>query len=48
MSLLFPWLGERFDVWWLDPAGGLVLSMYIIVEWLRVSHKPAFAVHAHM
>ncbi|CAH7684016.1 hypothetical protein BY996DRAFT_4587205 [Phakopsora pachyrhizi] len=32
-SLLFPYLGQMFDLPWLDPVGGLVLSIYIITEW---------------
>ncbi|MBW0466351.1 hypothetical protein O181_006066 [Austropuccinia psidii MF-1] len=32
-SLLFPYLGQRFSIPWLDAVGGLVLSLYIIAEW---------------
>ncbi|KAL7410980.1 cation efflux family-domain-containing protein [Mrakia frigida] len=39
MSLLFPWVGERFSLWWLDPLGGVVLSIYIIYEWLQTLHE---------
>lgn len=42
MSLLFPWLGEKFTLWWLDPLGGMILSIYIIIEWLKVSLSAPF------
>ncbi|KAG0147901.1 hypothetical protein CROQUDRAFT_655472 [Cronartium quercuum f. sp. fusiforme G11] len=32
-SLLFPYLGQLFNLPWLDAVGGLVLSIYIITEW---------------
>lgn len=32
-SLLFPYLGLKFNLPWLDALGGLVLSLYIITEW---------------
>ncbi|KAH8919554.1 hypothetical protein BT69DRAFT_482983 [Atractiella rhizophila] len=35
MSLLFPFIGQKFDLPWLDPAGGLILSLYIIYEWFK-------------
>ncbi|KAF2213119.1 hypothetical protein CERZMDRAFT_96787 [Cercospora zeae-maydis SCOH1-5] len=33
LSLLFPLIGYYADVWWLDPAGAAVLSIFIIVDW---------------
>jgi len=33
-SLLFPFIGQKLDIWWLDSLGGVVLSLYIIVEWI--------------
>jgi divalent metal cation (Fe/Co/Zn/Cd) transporter len=27
-SLLFPWVGQKLNVHWLDPLGGIVLSLY--------------------
>ncbi|KAH7122668.1 hypothetical protein B0J11DRAFT_464667 [Dendryphion nanum] len=32
-SLLFPLIGHRLDVWWLDPVGAALLSMFIIYDW---------------
>ncbi|KAM0746582.1 hypothetical protein T439DRAFT_360269 [Meredithblackwellia eburnea MCA 4105] len=32
-SLLFPWIGELIHWPYLDPLGGALLSIYIIVEW---------------
>ena len=34
LSLLFPLIGRAADVWWLDPAGAAVLSLYIIYDWV--------------
>jgi hypothetical protein len=33
LSLLFPLIGGKFDLWWLDPAGAGLLSLYIIYDW---------------
>ncbi|KAF8319761.1 hypothetical protein DL93DRAFT_118688 [Clavulina sp. PMI_390] len=35
MSLIFPFVGQKIGAAWLDPFGGLVLSLYIIVEWVK-------------
>ncbi|WVF68721.1 hypothetical protein IAT40_003493 [Kwoniella sp. CBS 6097] len=35
MSLAFPWIGSFFHWRLLDPIGGMVLSTYIIVEWIK-------------
>ena len=32
-SLLFPLIGAQLDVWWLDPAGAIVLAIYVIIDW---------------
>ncbi|KAI9712855.1 MAG: hypothetical protein M1820_001477 [Bogoriella megaspora] len=32
-SLLFPLLGRVLNVWWLDPVGAALLSLYIIYDW---------------
>lgn len=37
LSLLFPFIGYKADVWWLDPAGAGLLSLYIIYDWAGVS-----------
>ncbi|KAI4234942.1 MAG: hypothetical protein L6R40_006610 [Gallowayella cf. fulva] len=33
LSLLFPLIGHQLNVWWLDPVGALVLSLYVIYDW---------------
>ena len=33
LSLLFPLIGYHADIWWLDPAGAGLLSLYIIYDW---------------
>lgn len=33
LSLLFPLIGKQFGIWWLDPAGAALLSLYIIYDW---------------
>jgi cation diffusion facilitator family transporter len=33
LSLLFPLVGHKFQVWWLDPLGAACLSLYIIYDW---------------
>ncbi|WVQ96251.1 hypothetical protein IAU59_003355 [Kwoniella sp. CBS 9459] len=35
MSLAFPWIGSFFHWKLLDPIGGMVLSTYIIFEWVK-------------
>jgi divalent metal cation (Fe/Co/Zn/Cd) transporter len=37
LSLLFPILGTRFSIWWLDSAGAALLSLFIIYDWGRTS-----------
>jgi len=32
-SLLFPFIGYKADLWWLDPAGAGLLSLFIIYDW---------------
>lgn len=32
-SIIFPLLGYYLHVWWLDPLGGLLLSLYVIISW---------------
>ncbi|GAA5822136.1 hypothetical protein JCM3770_000420 [Rhodotorula araucariae] len=34
-SLIFPWVGQLLHWPYLDPLGGAILSLYIIVEWTR-------------
>jgi cation diffusion facilitator family transporter len=33
LSLLFPLIGNKLDVWWLDPVGAAILSLFIIYDW---------------
>ena len=33
LSLLFPLIGKTANVWWLDPAGAAILSLFIIYDW---------------
>jgi len=33
LSLLFPFIGHQFNIWWLDPVGAGILSLYIIYDW---------------
>ena len=33
LSLLFPLIGKHAGVWWLDPLGAAILSLYIIYDW---------------
>jgi divalent metal cation (Fe/Co/Zn/Cd) transporter len=33
LSLLFPVIGNKLDIWWLDPVGAGLLSLFIIWDW---------------
>ena len=33
LSLLFPFIGSKANIWWLDPAGAALLSVFIIYDW---------------
>ncbi|KAK0252956.1 hypothetical protein B0A54_14400 [Friedmanniomyces endolithicus] len=33
LSLLFPFIGYKANIWWLDPAGAGLLSLFIIYDW---------------
>lgn len=39
LSLLFPLIGHQIDVWWLDPVGAGLLSLYIIYDWGHTSFE---------
>ena len=39
LSLLFPLIGHQVDVWWLDPVGAGLLSLYIIYDWGHTSFE---------
>jgi divalent metal cation (Fe/Co/Zn/Cd) transporter len=32
-SLIFPALGSKLSIWWLDPLGAALLSLFIIYDW---------------
>ena len=32
-SLLFPFIGYKANIWWLDPVGAGLLSLFIIYDW---------------
>ncbi|CAI6333774.1 unnamed protein product [Periconia digitata] len=36
-SIIFPLVGFYAKIWWLDPLGGLLLSLYVIINWSRTS-----------
>ncbi|KAF2272779.1 uncharacterized protein EI97DRAFT_436706 [Westerdykella ornata] len=36
-SIIFPLIGYYCHIWWLDPLGGLLLSLYVIINWSRTS-----------
>lgn len=33
VSLIMPTAGYIFEIWWLDPLGAFLLSLYVIVNW---------------
>lgn len=33
LSLTFPLIGNQFGIWWLDPLGAAILSVFIIWDW---------------
>ncbi|KAI6782830.1 uncharacterized protein J7T54_000973 [Emericellopsis cladophorae] len=37
LSLLFPLIGHAANVWWLDPVGAGLLSLFIIYDWGHTS-----------
>lgn len=36
-SIFFPLLGTFTHQWWLDTLGGLLLSVYVVISWARIS-----------
>ncbi|GAM86855.1 hypothetical protein ANO11243_048750 [Dothideomycetidae sp. 11243] len=36
-SIIFPLIGFYAHVWWLDPLGGIFLSLYVILNWATTS-----------
>ena len=39
LSLLFPFIGQRAGLWWLDPVGAGLLSLFIIYDWSGTSFE---------
>lgn len=39
LSLLFPLIGRAAGIWWLDPAGAAILSLYIIYDWMGTAFE---------
>ncbi|KAF7194292.1 Metal tolerance protein 5 [Pseudocercospora fuligena] len=39
LSLLFPLIGYYANVWWLDPLGAAILSLYIIYDWASTTFE---------
>ena len=39
LSLLFPLIGHQLDLWWLDPVGAAILSLFIIYDWAETAVK---------
>ncbi|KAI4220996.1 MAG: hypothetical protein L6R36_007210 [Xanthoria steineri] len=39
LSLLFPLIGRQLGVWWLDPVGAAILSLYVIYDWAETSFQ---------
>ena len=42
LSLAFPLIGHYADVWWLDPAGAAVLSLFIVYDWAGTMFENVF------
>lgn len=38
-SIIFPLIGFYAKIWWLDALGGLLLSIFVIVQWCRTSSQ---------
>ncbi|KAF2841631.1 cation diffusion facilitator 10 [Patellaria atrata CBS 101060] len=36
-SIIFPLIGYYAHIWWMDPLGGMILSLYVIINWSRTS-----------
>lgn len=36
-SIIFPVLGFNLDIWWLDPLGAVLISVYILISWSKTS-----------
>lgn len=38
-SIIFPLLGYFLRIWWMDPLGGLLLSLYVILSWAATTKE---------
>lgn len=38
-SIIFPLIGYYASIWWLDPLGGVFLSLYVIINWSRTANE---------
>lgn len=38
-SIIFPLIGYYARIWWLDPVGGIFLSLYVIINWSRTASE---------
>lgn len=38
-SIIFPLVGYYANIWWLDPVGGIALSLYVIINWSRTANE---------
>lgn len=38
-SIIFPLTGFYLNIWWLDPLGAVLISIYILVSWSRTSSE---------
>ena len=36
-SIIFPLVGYFARIWWLDPLGGILLALYVIINWSRTT-----------
>ena len=36
-SIIFPLVGFYAKLWWLDPLGGILLSLFVILQWAQTS-----------
>lgn len=39
VSLIMPTAGNFFKIWWLDPLGAFLLSLYVIVSWSMTAYE---------
>jgi divalent metal cation (Fe/Co/Zn/Cd) transporter len=42
LSLIFPAVGHAANVWWLDPLGAGLLSLFIIYDWAKTCFENVF------